>query len=687
MRLHIVWTIFCKEITEALRDRLTLAVVFGLPLLIYPVSVTMLSRIQETTAQTEEKRTSQVAVWGQGPAALTVALAKTNLLALEPWAQIPVKLKNKFEAGTLKPPAAAESENDIVIAARQAINEKHADAVLVLWPGLMDALDQLDRGFVTIYYDPVRPASDKAAERLRDELSGLRKRLVQERQDKLKLPAGFSTALEIRSTSVATPRREVGDWFGRLLPLLLIVLSAMGALYAAVDLTAGEKDRVTMQTLLCAPVLPLEIVTGKFLTVWSISLLSALANVASLGFTVSRVAGSVRFPTPSFTMLAGVLGLLLLVTCTVAAAFIGMAALARDAKDAGNFLSATFIILILPVAGASTPGVELNAWTAFVPVVNISLLVRALLIEEAGANILFLTLLASSAYAMLALVFAARVFGKEEILLGSPASLRQLLPGRGRGRTQPTPGQVLTMFAVMLVTAFYGSLLIEKHGIIVQVLTVQYGFFLLPVAALAFIQRFPLAETFSLRRPNLRSVVGAVLIGCSASVAVAGLTMRLLPAPESLVEGLREVLMLGKEPAPLWTVWLVLAITPALCEETLFRGLILSGLRRFGPWVAIGISALLFGLAHASIYRLLPTFVLGLVLGYVAWRSGSIYCSMIIHALNNGLIATLARDDSFAARLHWDDMQFVPWSWTIIALAVMGAGMLLVATAPRRGTG
>jgi sodium transport system permease protein len=704
MRLSVVWTIFRKEITEALRDRLTLVVVFGLPLLIYPLSVTMLSRIQATTEQTEERRVSQIAVWGQAPTPIMATLDGTNTLKLEPWAHIPKALREEFSAGSIQRPPLTnatvqttnsasqrhpaanppEPENEVLKAAREIVSQKKADAVLVLWPGFSESLDQLDRGYVTIYFDPVRPASDKAADRLRDELSEYRKRLVLERQERLKLPSGFSTPLEIRSTSVATTRREFGDQFGRLLPLLLIMLSATGALYAAVDLTAGEKDRATMQTLLCAPLLPLEIVTGKFLTVWMISLLSALANVASLGFTIGRVAASVKLPTPSFAVLAGVLGLLLLVTCTVAAAFIGVAALARDAKDAGNFLSASLIMLTLPVIGASMPGVELNAWTAFVPIVNISALIKALLIEDAGAELVFLVLVASSAYAMLALVFAARVFGREEILLGGPGVLRELLPGRDRIQQQPTPGLVLGIFAIVLVAAFYGSLLIEKRGIITQVLTVQYVFFLLPVVALAAMKRYPVTETFSLRPPHWRSVLGAILIGGSAALAVAGLTMRLLPPPESLIEGLREVLMLGKEPAPVWIVWLVLAVTPALCEETFFRGFALSGFRRLGPRAAIGISALLFGLAHASIYRLLPTFVLGLVLGYVAWRSGSIFCSMIIHALNNGLIATMAREDSFAAQFNIADMQFVPWTWTFASLAVLTLGLLLVGTSPKQ---
>jgi sodium transport system permease protein len=154
--------------------------------------------------------------------------------------------------------------------------------------------------------------------------------------------------------------------------------------------------------------------------------------------------------------------------------------------------------------------------------------------------------------------------------------------------------------------------------------------------------------------------------------------MRLLPPPDSLVEGLRDMLLLGKDPAPLWIVLLALAVTPALCEEAFFRGLTLAGLRRLKPWLAIGISALLFGVAHASIYRLLPTLLLGMALGYVAWRSGSIYCSMIVHAVNNGLIATLVHTEATFWGISIAEVQFVPWALTTGALAVMIVGLVLI---------
>lgn len=705
MRLNIIWAIFRKEITEALRDRLTLIVVLGLPILIYPLALTSLAKIQRAQEEVEDKRVSRVLIWGQPVDALAGFLERSNTIRLAAAEKIPDKIQRAFvlekpdvadSTDAAKEPAASglqvsdiadKSPGEARDFVRSALVKNQADAIMLIWPGTQEALDKLDSGRVTIYYDSVRPPSQKALERLQDGISGFRRELVESRQKKLKLPKGFSRPLEIRSTSVASAREEFGDHLGRLLPLLLIMLSATGALYAAVDLTAGEKDRATMQTLLCAPVLPLEIVAGKFLTVWTISLVSALANIASLAFTFTRIATAAHMPLVPFGVLAGVLGLLALVTCTVAAAFIGMAALARDAKDAGNFLSATLILIMLPVAASIMPGVELNIWTAFVPLVNISLLIKAAFLEGLSANIFFLTVVASVGYALLALVFAARVFGREEILLGGAASWRQLLSDENRRAPKPTPGLALALFVVVLVITFYGTLLVEKRSFTAMILTVQYGFFMLPTIALATAKRFPFADTFSLRRPSLRSVLGAFLIGLSGATAVAGITMRLLPPPDSLVEGLKEMLMVG-DGQSLWLVLFLLAVTPALCEEALFRGMILSGLRRLGPGAAIGISALMFGLAHASIYRLLPTFFLGLALGYVAWRSRSIYCSMIVHALNNGLILILVNHEALLKRLNLsiDDLQFVPWSWTLGALAVMAMGLVLIAPPGKRMT-
>lgn len=714
MRPRIIWTIFCKELTEALRDRITLAVVLGLPLLLYPVMIISLSKVQRSQAASEDRRVSRITIWGESPALLLTRLQRTNTLALlAPWLAAPAGLRADIESGRLAPPpppppvpGAGEDEtttvrrprqrrvsqpapeHPVLLAARRAVTQNEADAVLIVWPGTTNALAQSKSGKAWVLYDAVKPASEKAANRLADELSAWRREVVRERLHARGLPDDFVTPLDWRSQNVAPPSRTAGHMLGFLLPFVLVMLSATGALYASIDLTAGEKDRATMQTLLCAPVHSLEIVAGKFCAVWLISLIAASVNSASLGGTFARLSASgVPLHVSPLTFLLA-FACLLPITCTVSAFFMAVAMMARDAKDAGHFLGTSLSLILMPMGVTLVPGVELNAATCFVPLVNIALLIKAIFIGEARPDLVFLALLGASLYAMLALLFAARAFSREQILLSGRGSFRSLFES---GRAGPAPGTAtpvlaLVSFALILVAMFYGSLLFEKAGLIPMVLATQYGCFLLPVALVVLLKRLPLRETLSLRRPHWQSALGSLLLGASSGLAIAGWALRLLPAPESLAKGMEKLLLLGDTPAPLWIVWGVVALTPALCEEMVFRGLILSGLRRLGPATAIGLSALLFGLAHASVYRLLPTLGLGLVLGYTAWRTGSIYCSILIHALNNGLIATLVHEEALAGRLQLSQASVLPWSITLGATAVMIFGLWLLRPPPGNST-
>jgi sodium transport system permease protein len=701
MRPRIVWTIFQKEITEALRDRVTLLVLVGLPFVAYPLTMLLTVKVIEHQAFVEDRRVSSIAMWGVGAATLVDWLAPTNnRLKLERWQGIPASLRSELEAGRLQPPARTnppsappelrlglghieptsdtEPDDAVITAARAVVSSKQVDAVLIVWPGFDDALQQQALGRVSVYYDSVIPNSALAWSRLSDQLGKFRRQLVKDRQRARGLPEGFVTALEVREDNIAPVQRQLGDAVGRLLPLVLIMLSVIGSMMAAVDMTAGEKDRATMQTLLCAPVRSLEIVGGKFLAVWTVGFLSAAVNVACFGFISWRMTALAHIHLVPFGTLAAVIVLLVPATWTIAALFMAVAAIARDAKDAGNFLAATLLLVLFPVGATLLPGVELNSWTCFAPLANLSLLIRALLVGEVAGHLIFLTLLSSLAYAGLALALAARVFGREQILLGGPLSWRGLLRGDPGRATAPTPALVLTFFALVLVGFFYVGLSLIEHSLVTMLLVTEFGVLLSPAVGLAVVRKFPLAQTFSLRRPHWRSLLGSTLIGLAASLAVSGLVSRIVTAPDEWQREFIKTLQLGDQSPQLWKLWLVLALTPAVCEETFFRGLMLSGLRRWGPWAAIGISALLFGLVHGSLYRLLPTFILGLLLGYAVWRSGSLYCSVLIHTLNNGLIATLvwsARGKTLAA-------ESAPWSLTLGAVVVTGVGLALL-TGPK----
>jgi sodium transport system permease protein len=232
------------------------------------------------------------------------------------------------------------------------------------------------------------------------------------------------------------------------------------------------------------------------------------------------------------------------------------------------------------------------------------------------------------------------------------------------------------MFALTLVLSFYGGILVERLGVLVTLLTIQYGFFLLPVLGAVLLFRFTPREALAWRTPSMRGLLAAVLVGTTAWMTASGFLLRLLPPPESLARAMEQILMLGSgEPAPLWKLWLVVAVTPAFCEELFFRGFVLSGFRRFGMWPAILISALLFGLAHSSVYRMLPTVALGVAFGYLVFKTGSIACGMIAHAVNNGIMVTLASSAPVRRSLGLSDTEaFLP-----IAHALAGTLVLLAA--------
>jgi sodium transport system permease protein len=199
-----------------------------------------------------------------------------------------------------------------------------------------------------------------------------------------------------------------------------------------------------------------------------------------------------------------------------------------------------------------------------------------------------------------------------------------------------------------------------------------------------------LRETLSLRLPRTIPLLAAAVLGLTAWTFASGVLIRIAPPPESLVRALERLVRLTDEGAPLWVIWLVVAITPAICEEVLFRGFILNGLRRLGAVPAIGISALLFGIAHASIYRLLPTFFLGVVFGLIVWRTGSLLSSIVAHALNNGLMATMTESEEVARIFGINPgADALPWGPTLygtfaavaalfVLVAMSEGGMLLV---------
>jgi len=716
IRWHLSLALFRKEIIETLRDQRTLLLAFGLPILLYPLLAIGLTKVQESRSEAQNARASKVAIWGPLAASVRTELEKTNRFEIKPGLGLSPELSQDLESGKLppfpsnsreesrgtnKPSASVSSQtgpgtkaiprppqdlgHPLLNEAARLIASREVDAVLVLWPGFDSALDAGGLSKSAILYDSVRDESSRAHVRLSDSLIDLRKAELSRRESKFQLPSGFSKAVEIEKRDLALPLRQAGKVIGSMLPLLLIIMSASGGLYAAIDLTAGEKERNTLQTLLCAPLTSLEIITGKFLAAWVVVLMTTLANAASMGATFTRIlssAGGIEAPMSAYFMAFLVM---LPATFMVTAIFLAVAVFARDFKDGQNLLTPMFMVLMLPLAGTSLPGVELDAWTAFVPLLNICLLIKGIFLQEAATEMVFLVLASSVVYAAMALSFAAHVFQQEQVLLGGRGSWKSVLQFKPQRSPVPSPSLALLTFAGAFVLMFYGGHLLAGSGMVVLILMTQILFFLGPNVVVGWRWGLSMTETYALRRPSWQAVAGAVLIGLTAWGVTAGVVMRLFPPPEGFSKALEKALLFENDNLPLVFVVLLVGATPAICEELFFRGLILSGFRRFGFWPALIASSFLFAIAHSSIYRLLPTFMLGMIIGWAAMRSGSIFTGMIIHGINNSLLVIILHNRDWLTKLGLDEHTEIPWTAGIGMLALTGVGLWLTSMRPIPG--
>ncbi|MBL8860058.1 MAG: ABC transporter permease subunit [Planctomycetes bacterium] len=169
-----------------------------------------------------------------------------------------------------------------------------------------------------------------------------------------------------------------------ILPMLLVVMTVIGAFYPAVDFTAGERERNTAETTLLLPVPRLAIHQGKILAVCACAVLATTLNLLALGLSAGHLVNMLRDQSDleivlPLGALAAVVPLALLFAVFVSAVLTSVAALARTFKEGQALLGPVQMLFLFPAMAGAIPGLELTLPLCFVPVVNVVLAFRSLL--------------------------------------------------------------------------------------------------------------------------------------------------------------------------------------------------------------------------------------------------------------------------------------------------------------------
>jgi len=401
-----IFTVYRKELRDSLRDRRTLISMIVVPTLVMPMIMFGVGTVMTKVITKAQAETVTIAVIGGTDSPAVVAALRAEA---------------KFQV--VKTPADVS----------RAIGDKMLRAAVELPAGFDAALAEGRPATVRLLYYEGELKSGMGVGALEGFFRDYRGKLVERRLAERGLSADLIKPFEVQKRNVAPPEKVGGNLLGGIVAYSIILLCFTGAMYPALDLTAGEKERGTMETLLCCPASRSAIVFGKFFMVLTGSLGAMILALCSMALSAmvggAMVAGHGLAPAVRHTQQAGglalaidplgilgVLALVLPVAVLFSAVIFTVALFAKNQKEAQSYVTPMIFLIIVPAMMSMLPGVELNTKLALVPVLNVSLVCKEMLSGVWHWSYLALIFGSTAVYAGAALAVAVAMFKRESVL-------------------------------------------------------------------------------------------------------------------------------------------------------------------------------------------------------------------------------------------------------------------------------
>ena len=624
MNMRRMGALFKREIKDILRDKKTLIMMILIPVLLYPLMIVGMSLIASATVASQEEKTYSIA-FDKETVSEDIQSSISHIIRTQD-DRIDYKL-TVVESTDCEDDLQAESidayvsvEDDIIRMNYLSAKEKSSTAV----SGLSDAFD--------IYEEQLT-----------------KEQLVEAGLD----VEAILNPVTVERADQSSAEESIGSFFGSLIPFLIVTVVLLGAMYPAIDVTAGERERGTLETLLTLPVTNFEMIMSKFLAVSCIACCSALLNVVSMagaiGFlmTTSLASADMGIHIRFETFIPGILFtvvVMMFFAMFVTAVCMSTCVFAKSFKDANNYITPVMLVLMFLSYAPMLPDLELDITTAAIPVVNVAFMIESLFTFTYDYGLFAIVLFSNVAYSLLAIMIMGRIYNSESVLFAEGFSSVKLFEKRSEMKKNQMPGlgDVILVICVNLLLMFYiGTYAQIKWGF--GGVAVQQVIILLCPLVYAWYMKADVRKLFSLKMIKPLQLTGALFMGVAvflAAIVIGGLLVPVFPESAERLVLVDE--MFASQPAVLLV--LVVAVMPAIGEELLFRGFIMGTLKnKYKPVIAIWVTTLIFAAYHMSLIKMFTITIIGLGLTLAAYKSGSILASMLIHFLNNffSVIVTL----------------------------------------------
>lgn len=402
MARNAIGIVYRKEFTEWVRDRRTLISTVLVPLLLFPIMIVGFSALAMVMVGQAKKETPKIMILGgEDSPQLVAALRKVESLEV-----VPSRANWK-----------------------EQISDKEIRAAAEIPPGFQSALGKGEAKAIKIYYYEGEMKSSFGADRIEKFLKDYRDQVVKDRLAARNVAPSVLTPFDIHQENVAPPEKVSGATLGGFIGYMVVLLCMTGAMYPAIELTAGEKERGTMETILSSPISRMSLVLGKFLLVLSAALATAALSVMSMGISFSALrqfnASSGRGETAELLLqlgpkaVASIFMMALPLAVLFSAVLMTIALFAKSYKEAQSYLTPMTFLVVIPAVASLLPGVELSPKLALIPILNTSLVCKEIMSGVYHWNWIALIFASTCVYAAIALFLAFKTFQHESVLFRS----------------------------------------------------------------------------------------------------------------------------------------------------------------------------------------------------------------------------------------------------------------------------
>jgi sodium transport system permease protein len=376
------WLVFKKEVIEFTKDRKTMFFTLAMPIILYPLLFGMLGKL---TRRDEQK----------------VRSTPTRVALIDPSGALEPHIRSSVEDFEIVPSPASGEE------AKEAIKGDQLEMLVTLGPSASEDIAGQKTIAVEVLYNKVEKSGQVAMQRLERVLHKLDKSIVASRLEKLGASAQLAVPTEIRAMQVGGEELFLAKMLGTIMPYMLMLMLFAGSMQLGVYVTAGERERGTLITLLATGLPRREIIWGKMAYIFIMGIVVSIINIGSMAFSMGVLFGgdhaaNAKLASGAANELAQsqalglvaaadplVIALTLLLMVPLGLLFsnliIFFGVQAKNTQEAGTSMMPVLLFVMFLSIFSMAPGIEKMGFLPYVPIVNISLAIRKLFAQQANA--------------------------------------------------------------------------------------------------------------------------------------------------------------------------------------------------------------------------------------------------------------------------------------------------------------